>query len=212
MTQRVRVRQHPSSIRSEKYSSEMLQRIGEQVEVLLSRLSSLQRYRCSIELQLALMATHFQEDDVLLLPRHVFLLVEMRGSGGVSASLDQITRILAELGYWKPAGRVKSYHRQDVYHLGKSAQRLFEDAAVLEERVRQLQALLAHIKECWQMEPETSPQEVFVRLAMAASGANAQAEVDAVVELLEQTARPAGFSLPFVHVSALFSKVHPRYR
>jgi hypothetical protein len=146
MSNRVTLQPNPSSTRLERYTPETLRHIGIQVEALLSRHSSLEMYRRSIEWQLALMAAQIHEDDVLLLPRSVFLLVEMRGSGGVSAQLEQIARILGEVGYWKPPVHVQNYRRQDVYHLGESAQRLFDDYTVLDERVKQLHAQLGHLK------------------------------------------------------------------
>lgn len=129
----------------------------------------------------------------MLIPRSVFLLVEMCGSGGVSEQLEQIARIVHEESYWKPPERVQNYHRQDIYHLGMSAQRLFDDYAVVDRRVEQLHARLGHIRECLQMESETTLQGVFEGLAAAADGAKVQGEVDAMVDLLEQATRPGWF-------------------
>src|SRR6516164_933393 len=130
----------PSSTCIVRYSPEMLQHIGRQVEALMSQHSSLRIYKRAIERQLAAIAARISDHDGVLLPRSVFLLLELRGSGGVSAQLEQIARIVDEQGYWKPPGHVPSYHRQDVYHLGKSAQRLFDDSSALERRIEQVQA------------------------------------------------------------------------
>ena len=132
---------HPgsSAIRSEKYSPETLRRIGRQVEALLSQHSSLEMYRRSVEWQLGLIAEQMQEDDVLLVPCSVFHLLETRGSAEVSAHLAQIAGILREAGYWQREAREQDYHRPDVYQLGKSAQKLFDDCAALDRRASQLQ-------------------------------------------------------------------------
>lgn len=132
---------HPGSlaVRSEKYSSETLRRIGRQVEALLSQHSSLEIYRRSVQWQLGLIAEQMQEDDVLLVPCRVFHLLETRGDTEVSAHLEQIARILREAGYWQREAREQDYHRLDVYQLGKSAQKLFDDCAALDRQVRQLQ-------------------------------------------------------------------------
>lgn len=179
---------------SERYSPEVLRSIGEQVEALLGRHSNLELYKRSIEWQLGLMAAQMHEEDVLLHPRVVFLLVEMRGSGGLGAPLKQIASILGEVGYWKPPARVQNYRRQDVYYLGKSAQRLFDDYAVLDRRVKQLQSQLGRIREQQQMGPETTPRDVLVGLAMACMGANVQTAIDRVVGLLGQTGVHGWFS------------------
>jgi hypothetical protein len=91
----------------------------------------------------------------------------MRSSGGVSEQLEQIAHILHEEGYWKPNGCVQNYRLQEVYHLSKSAQRLFDDYAVVDQQVEQLQAWLRYIKHYRQMEAETFPQGVFECLAVA---------------------------------------------
>jgi hypothetical protein len=195
MVHRASSQAHPSSLRPERYhSSETLRSTGAQVEALVSRHSSLQIHKRAIEQQLALMAAQIHEQDVALIPGSVFLLVEIRGSGGVSDQLEHIARILHEQGYWKPRERVQSYHRQDVYHLGRSAQKLFEDYEAADRRVRQLLVLLGHIKERLQVESESTPQAVFAGLAAAADGAKVQAEVDAIVDLLEQANRPGWFT------------------
>jgi hypothetical protein len=67
--------------------------------------------------------------------------------GGVCDQLEQIARIVHEQGYWQPHERVQNYQRQDVYHLGKSAQSLFDDCAVLDRRVEQLHTRLGDIVE-----------------------------------------------------------------
>jgi hypothetical protein len=104
------------------YTAETLRHIGAQVEALTSRHCSLQPHKRAIERQLASIAAQIHEPDVVLTPRTVFLLLEMRGSGGVSDHLEQIARILHEEGYWKPHERVWNSQGQDVYYLGKSAQ------------------------------------------------------------------------------------------
>lgn len=179
---------------SERYPPEVLRSIGEQVEALLGRHSNLELYKRSIEWQLGLMAAQMHEEDVLLHPRVVFLLVEMRGSGGLGAPLEQIASILGEMGYWKPPTRVQNYRRQDVYHLGKSAQRLFDDYAVLDRRVKQLQSQLGRIRKQQQVGPDTTPRDVLVGLTMASVGANVQAAIDLVVGLLGQTGVHGWFS------------------
>jgi hypothetical protein len=189
----------PSSTWLEMYSPETLRSIGTQVEALVSRHSSLASHKQAIERQLASMAAQIHEQDVALIPRTVFLLLEMRGSGAVSDQLEQIARILHEQGYWKPRGRVQNYYRQEVYHLGRSAQRLFDDYAVLDRRVEQLNTRLGQIRERWQMESETTPQAVFASLAATSDVASFQGEVNEVVELLEQANRPGWFRRLFLH-------------
>ena len=146
-----------SSAPQHMYTPEALRHIGTQIEALVSQHSSLEMYRRSIERQLFSIAAQIQEQDVALIPRTVFLLLEMRGSGGVSNQLEQIARILHEVGYWKPRVRVQNYHRQDVYQLGKSAQKLFDDYTKLDRRIRELHARLGNIKQCRQLQPETTP-------------------------------------------------------
>ena len=53
---------------------------------------------------------------------------------------------------------------------------------------------LGHIREQRQMEPETTPREVFEDLAIVSVGADVQALIDRVVELLEQTSMQGWFS------------------
>jgi hypothetical protein len=141
MSFRIKARPDPPSTQPDHYPPETQRHIGSQVDALLSQHSNLWLYRRSIERQLGLIAAHIHEENVPLIPCRVFLLLELRGSGGVSAHLEQIARILREVGYWKPQARVQNYHRQDVYHLGKSAQKLFDDCAALDRRVKQLQVL-----------------------------------------------------------------------
>ncbi len=184
-------------------TSETLRHIGTQVQALVSQHSSLTIYKRAIERQLASIAAQIKEQDVVLIPRNVFLLLEMRGSGGVCDQLEQIARIVHEEGYWKPQERVQNYNRQDVYSLGKSAQSLFDDYAVLDRRVEQLHARLGDIKERRQMEAETTPQGVFECLAATADVASVQSEVDAIVELLEQGTHSGWFRWLFIHRSRI---------
>jgi prefoldin subunit 5 len=186
---------------SARHTSETLRHIGRQVEVLMSQYSSLQLHKRAIERHLASIAAQIHEPDVVLIPRTVFLLLELRGSGGVCDHLEQIARIVHEQGYWKPHGRVQNYHRQDVYQLGKSAQSLFDDYAVLDRRVEQLQARLGDIKERRQLEAETTPQWVFEDLAATADTVQVQGEVEAIIELLEQANGPGWFRWLFLHRS-----------
>ena len=167
-----------------RYCPERLRNIGMQVESLMSRHSSLKMHKRAIERQLAAIAARIAEQDAVLLPRSVFLLLELRGSGGVSAQLEQIARIVEEQGYWKPQEHVPNYHRQDVSHLGQSAQRLFDDATALERRIEHVQAHLRHIKQGRQMASDTAPQEVFEELAASPDPVSVQSEVNAVVHLL----------------------------
>lgn len=180
---------HPPSTWSDIYPPETLRQIGTQVETVLSKYSSLKLHKQAIERQLASIATRINEQEVILVPRNVFLLLELRGSGGVSEQLEQIARILQEEGYWKPRGRVQYYHQQDVYQLGKSTQKLFDDCAALQQRAEQLHARLEHIKESREM----TPQEVFERLATTLDDSSIQGEVDAMVALLEQANHPGWF-------------------
>jgi len=184
MYHRIKTQPDPSSPRPVKYSPEMLWHIGTQVETLMSRYSSLKMHKRAIERQLAAIAARISEHGGVLLPRSVFLLLEMRGSGGVRAQLEQIARIVEEQGYWKPQEHVPNYHRQDVSHLGQSAQRLFDDATALERRIEHVQAHLRHIKQGRQMASDTAPQEVFEELAASPDPVSVQSEVNAVVHLL----------------------------
>ena len=184
MSYGVIVQSNPSSARLIEYSPEMLRHIGMQVEFLMSRHSSLKMHKRAIERQLAEIAARISEKDAVLLPRSVFLLLEMRGSGGVSAQLEQIANIVDEQGYWKPPVHVLNYHRQDVYHLGQSAQRLFDDCTVLDRLIEHVQAHLRHIKQGRQMSSDTTPQEVFEELAASPDLMPVQSEVDAIVHLL----------------------------
>ncbi len=199
MSYHVPLQVEPSSTRSQRYTSERLWQMGKQAEMLLSYYSSLETYKRSIERQLALMAAQIHEEDVLLSPRSVFLLVEIRGSGGLSARLEQIAHILGEVGYWKPVVSGNNYRGRDVYQLGKSAQRLFDDYALLDRRVKQLYRRLQYIKEQRHMELETSPQEVFAALATASEGMPVREGIDAVADLLEQPGHPGWLKRLFVH-------------
>lgn len=182
-----------SSAPQHMYTPEALRHIGTQIEALVSQHSSLEMYRRSIERQLFSIAAQIQEQDVALIPRTVFLLLEMRGSGGVSNQLEQIARILHEVGYWKPRVRVQNYYRQDVYQLGKSAQKLFDDYTKLDRRVRQLNARLGNIKQCRQLQSQTTPQAIFEALAAIPDGARIKGEVDAIINLLEKGKRRGWF-------------------
>jgi hypothetical protein len=185
----------------EKYTPETLKQIGRQVEAQTSRHSSLKLHKRAIEQQLTSIAAQIHEPVGVLIPRNIFLLLEMRGSGGVSDHLEQIARILQEQGYWKPQGRVCNYHRQDVYELGKSTQRLFDDFAQLDQRVEQVHARLADIKQRRQLAAETTPQGVFDALATVADRISVQCEVDMIVDLLQTAHQPTWFRWLFVHRS-----------
>jgi hypothetical protein len=150
----------------------------------MSRHNSLKMHKRAIERQLAAITVRIAEHDAVLLPRSVFLLLELRGSGGVSAQLEQIARIVEEQGYWKPQGHVPNYHRQDVSRLGQSAQRLFDDATALDRRIEHVQAQLRHIKRCRQMASDTTPQELFEDLAASPDLVSVRNSVDAIVQLL----------------------------
>ncbi len=193
------VQPDPSSTQPPSYSPEMLRHIGTQVEALMSQHSSLKMHVRAIERQLAVIAARIAALDAGLLPRSVFLLLEIRGSGGVSDQLEQIARIVSEQGYWKPRAQVPNYQRQDVYHLGQSAQRLFDNYAALERRIEQVQAQLRHIKQCRQMGAETTPQAVFEALATAPDLASVQSGIDAIVQLLGPAKQPDWFHRFFVH-------------
>ena len=82
-----------------KISSETLRRIERQIEALVSQERSLLTHKRAIERQLASIAAHIHEPDMMLIPRTVFLLLEMRGNGGVSGQLEYIARIVHEQGY-----------------------------------------------------------------------------------------------------------------
>jgi hypothetical protein len=184
---------HPSSTWSALYPPETLRQIGTQVEAVMSQHSSLGVHKQAIERQLASIAARINEQEGALIPRDIFLLLELRGSGQVSEQLEQIARILHEEGYWKPRGRVQYYSQQDVYQLGKSIQKLFDDYAALHQRAEQMCVRLEAIKEHRQMTPEVTPQGVFACLATTVDCSSIQAEVDAMVALLEQANRPGWF-------------------
>ena len=107
------------SAKSEQYSPELMQRIGAGVETLVSRHNSLGIHKRAIERQLASIAAQIREQDGVLTPRDVFLLVEMRGWGGLSKQLEQIAHILREEGYWKPRERVQNYDTQSCGNHGR---------------------------------------------------------------------------------------------
>ncbi|GAC1647835.1 MAG: hypothetical protein NVS4B12_15830 [Ktedonobacteraceae bacterium] len=182
--------------------TEILQDIETQVEVLISRHSSLMIHKRAIERQLASIAVRIHEPDVELTPRSVFLLLEIRGSGGVGEQLEQIAHIVHEQGYWKPNGQVQNYRLQDIYHLGKSVQRLFDDCTVVDRRIEELHAWLGHMKQCRQIGAETTPQELYECLVVAMDTAEVHGEVNAIVNRLEQAARPGWFRWLFAHRSS----------
>ena len=64
----------------------------------MSQHSSLWVHKRAIERQLAAIAARISDHDGVLLPRSVFLLLELRGSGGVSAQLEQVASIVYEQG------------------------------------------------------------------------------------------------------------------
>ena len=169
-----------------------LRHIESQVVALISQHSSLMIHKRAIERQLTSIVAQIHEPDVELTPNAIFLLLEMRGSGGVSEQLEQIAHIVHEQGYWKPNGRIQNYRPQDVYHLGKSTQRLFDDYSGVDRRVEQLYTRLGHIKQHWQMEVETTIPGIFECLATAMDVdiAEVQSEVNPLVKLLAQASRP----------------------
>ena len=183
----------------EKYTPETLKQIGRQVEAQISRHSSLKLHKRAIEQQLTSIAAQIHEPVGVLIPGTIFLLLELRGSGGVSGHLEQIARILHEQGYWKPQGRVQNYHRQDVYQLGESTQRLFDDFAQLDQRAEQVHARLADIKQRRQLAAETTPQKVFDALATVADRISVRGEIDMIVDLLQAAPQPRWFRWLFVH-------------
>jgi hypothetical protein len=77
----------------------------------MSQYSSLKMHKRAIERQLAAIAARICEHHAVLLPHSIFLLLELRGSGGVSAELEQNARVVDEQGYWEPQGYVSNYHR-----------------------------------------------------------------------------------------------------
>jgi|SRR5947209_5659578 len=169
----------------EQYTAETLKHISRQVEAQISRHSSLKLHKRAIEEQLRAIAVQLHTPVDGLIPRNIFLLLEMRGSGGMSGQLEQIARILHEQGYWKPQGHVRNYRRQDVYQLGESTQRLFDDFAQLDQRVEHVQARLADIKRRRHLAAETTPQGVFEALATVVDSISVQGEVDMIVDLLQ---------------------------
>jgi hypothetical protein len=172
-------------------------RIERQVEALISQQRSLEMHKRAIEKQLASIADFIHEPDVILTPHTVFLLLEIRGSGGVSEQLEQIARIVHEEGYWKPGGRVQNYRRRDVYLLGRSAQRLFDTFAVIDHCVQQLYAHLWYIKQRWQIETEASLHAVFASLTSTTEKAEVQSEINSLVRLIDEVMRPGWYRLLF---------------
>ena len=196
MYRHVALQQNQPSQRPVKYTPETLRNIGIQIEALASQHASLKIHKRAIKRQLTTIAARIHEQDVALIPQNIFLLLEIRGSGGVSAQLGQIAHIVHEHGYWKPQHHVQSYHRQDVYYLGKSAQKLFDDYAALDWRVEQLHVRLARIKQLQRMGSDMTPTQVFDCLA-ASNIASVQNEVDAIAQLLEQANHSNSFWWPF---------------
>lgn len=96
---------------------------------------------------------------------------------------------------------MQNYHRQDVYQLGKSTQRLFDDFAQLDQRVEQVHARLADIKQRRQLAAETTPQKVFDALATMADRISVQGEIDRIVDLLQAAHQPRWFRWLSVHRS-----------
>jgi hypothetical protein len=176
----------------------------------MSHLSVLQVHKRAIERQLASIADQIHAHNEVLTPGNIFLLLEIRGSAGVGKQIEQIAHILHEDGYWKPRGRVEHYARQDVYHLGKSAQQLFDDLAVLDQRVQRFNTWLESIKERQQMASETTLQQVFERLATTTDTAQIQGEIDALVDLLEPASRPGWFNWFFDRTGEIVSALRWR--
>ena len=170
--------------------SETLHRVERQVETLICQQSSLQIHKRAIEKQLASIADQIHIPDVALTPQRIFLLLEIRGSGGVSEQLEQIARIVHEEGYWKPGGRIQNYRLRDVYLLGRSAQRLFDSFAVIDRCVKQIYAHLWYIKQRWQIGAEASFHAVFASLETTIETAEVQAEINSLVKLVDQALRP----------------------
>jgi hypothetical protein len=170
--------------------SETLHHVERQVEALISQQSSLEIHKRAIEKQLASIADQIHEPDVMLTPHTVFLLLEIRGSGGVSEQLEQIARIVHEEGYWTPGGSVQNYLLRDVYLLGRSAQRLFDTFEVIDRCVQHIFAYLWYIKQRWQMEAETSLHTVFTSLEATIETAEVQDEINSLVKLIDQAILP----------------------
>lgn len=177
--------------------SETLHHVERQVEALISQQSSLQIHKRAIEKQLASIADQIHEPDVMLTPQTVFLLLEIRGSGGVIDQLEQIAHIVDEEGYWKPGGSVQNYRLRDVYLLGRSAQRLFDTFAVIDRCVQQVYAHLWYIKQRWQMETEASVHAIFTYLAATIESAEVQEEINSLVRLIDQAFRPGWYTWLF---------------
>ncbi len=170
--------------------SETLHHIERQVEALISQQNSLEIHKRAIEKQLASIADQIHEPDVMLTPDTVFLLLEIRGSGGVGVQLEQIAHIVHEEGYWKPGGPVQNYRLRDVYLLGRSAQRLFDAFVAIDHCVQQVYANLWYIKQRWQLEAEASLHAVFTSLESSIETAEVQDEINSLVKLIDQVIRP----------------------
>ncbi|GAC1464513.1 MAG: hypothetical protein PVS3B3_27760 [Ktedonobacteraceae bacterium] len=181
--------------------TETPQHIETQVEVLISLHSSLMIHKRAIERQLASIASEIHEPDVELTPHTIFLLLEIRGSGGVGEQLEQIAHIVHEQGYWKPNGYVQNYRLQDIYYLGKSVQRLFDDYTVVDRRIEELHSWLGHMQQCRQIGTETIPQYLYECLAVAMDTSEVYEEVNTIVNRLGQPTRPGWFRWLFAHRS-----------
>ena len=173
--------------------SKALRHVERQVEALINQQSSLALHKRAIEKQLASIADQIHVPDVVLTPQRIFLLLELRGSGGVSDQLDQIAHIVREEGYWKPGGRVQNYRLRDVYLLGRSAQRLFDTFAVIDRCVQQLYAHLWYIKQRWQMGTETSFHAVFASLETTIETKEVQEEINSLVKVIDEALRPGWY-------------------
>lgn len=177
--------------------SKTLQDVERQFEALISQQSSLALHKRAIEKQLASIANQIHEPDVILTPHTVFLLLEIRGSGGVSEQLEQIAHIVGEEGYWKPGGSVQNYRLRDIYLLGRSAQRLFDTFAIIDRYVKQVYAILRYIKQHWQMGAEASLHTVFASLESTIETAEVQEEIISLVKLIDEALRPGWYRLLF---------------
>ena len=93
---------------SEGAPSERLRHIGTEIETLMSQLSGLQGHKRAIERQLASIADQIHAHNEALTPGNIFLLLEIRGSAGVSQQLEQIAHILHEDGYGSGEGALRT--------------------------------------------------------------------------------------------------------
>ncbi len=178
---------------SKRSPSKALRHVERQVEALISQQSSLALHKRAIEKQLASIADQIHEPDVILTPNIIFLLLEIRGSGGVSKQLEQIAHIVDEEGYWKPGGSVQNYRLRDIYLLGRSAQRLFDTFTAIDRCVQQVYAYLWYIKQRWQMEAETSLHAVFSCLEATIETAEVQEEINSLIKLIDEALRPGWY-------------------